>query len=233
MALSSRNPQPISIVHPNSPVTESFRTIRTNIQFSSVVNEVQVIVFTSTLPSEGKTSTTSNVAVVSAQAGKRVLLIDADMRKPQIHHRFQISNLDGLSSVLIRERNSGQCIVETNVLNLYILPSGPIPPNPSEMLSSRMFARFIEECRKDFDLILIDSPPVLSVTDALLLSQVADGVVFVIDAHQTNRVQAKRAVAALEQVNAKILGAVLNRVDKRDSGYAYSYYYSAEESASV
>lgn len=227
MPLSKRNPHPIALRHPKSTITEAYRSIRTNIQFSSMVNDAQVLLFTSTQPGEGKTETVCNVAVVSAQAGKRVLLVDADLRKPQVHHRFQISNLDGLSSILIRERSMEQATVSSAQANLFLLPSGPIPPNPSEMLSSRYFFQLVQRWREEYDLILIDSPPVLSVADALILSQASDGVVFVVDATKTPRNHARKAVAALQQVNAKLLGVVLNRVQRKDSQYAYQYYYYA------
>lgn len=191
--------------------------------------------FTSSVPEEGKTSTATNVAVVSAQAGKRVLLVDADLRKPQVHHRFQVSNLDGLSTVLIRERSLEECVIASRVPNLFLVPSGPIPPNPSEMLSSRMFVDFLQHCADEYDLVMIDTPPVLSVTDALIVSRQTDGVVFVVNALKTNRNLARQAVAALEQVNARVLGVVLNRVQQRDRqyGYAYSYYYASEEKLSM
>ncbi|SFU43674.1 CpsD/CapB family tyrosine-protein kinase [Alicyclobacillus macrosporangiidus] len=235
MALSNRNPQPITIAQPKSPVSEAYRNVRTNIQFSTAVNGARTLMFTSSVPEEGKTSTATNVAVVSAQAGKRVLLVDADLRKPQVHHRFQVSNLDGLSTVLIRERSLEECVIASRVPNLFLVPSGPIPPNPSEMLSSRMFVDFLQHCADEYDLVMIDTPPVLSVTDALIVSRQTDGVVFVVNALKTNRNLARQAVAALEQVNARVLGVVLNRVQQRDRqyGYAYSYYYASEEKLSM
>lgn len=234
MALSNRNHVPVSITHPKSAASEAYRHVRTNIQFSTVANDLKTLTFTSTLPEEGKTSTASNVAVVSAQAGKQVLLIDADLRKPQVHHRFQISNLDGLTNILIRERKFDECVVRSQVPNLDLLPSGPIPPNPSEMLSSRMFAAVVQHCASNYDLVIIDTPPVLSVTDALIVSQLSDGVVFIVDSKKTNRNLAAKAVAALQQVNARLLGVVLNRVGQRDRRYTYSnYYYYAQENPSL
>ncbi len=195
---------------------------------------MKVVLTTSSVPSEGKTSTISNTAIVTAEAGKKVLLIDADMRKPQIHQRFQISNLQGLSTALIKEANFEECLVPAQTEGLFLLPSGPIPPNPSELLASKRFAEMINVYREQFDLILVDSPPVLSVADALVLSRVADGVVFVLDAQTTNRKVAQKAVAALQQIHAKLLGVVLNRV-KNEPGNSYYYYqyYSSGESASV
>ncbi|WP_074691612.1 CpsD/CapB family tyrosine-protein kinase [Alicyclobacillus hesperidum] len=217
--------RPISLINPKSPLTESYRTLRTNIQFASVAEDTKVVLVTSTAPGEGKTSTSTNLAVVAAAANKKVLLIDADMRKPQVHQRFQVSNLIGLSTLLIKERSLQDCIVSSGAENLYLLTSGPIPPNPAEMLASRAFAELVDVLRSQFDMIVIDSPPVLSVSDTLALSHIADGVLFVVDSQKTHRLHAKRAVQALMQVEARILGVVLNRVkhNKKDS-YYYSYY---------
>jgi capsular exopolysaccharide synthesis family protein len=230
LALTTRNPLPIAQTNPRSPITEAYRTIRTNIQFASVTNDIQTMLITSSSPSEGKTSTSANLAVVYAQTGKKVLLIDADLRKPQVHQRFRVSNLNGLSSVLIKERTLQECVVNVGTTGLYVLPSGPIPPNPAEMLSSAAFAVFLKHCREMFDFVIIDTPPVLSVADALIVSSLVDGVVFVVDAKSTNRTVAKKAVQALEKVNAKILGVVLNRVQKKAADYYYYHYYSSDES---
>ncbi|WP_083516902.1 CpsD/CapB family tyrosine-protein kinase [Alicyclobacillus shizuokensis] len=198
--------------------------IRTNLQFAGVAEETKVILVTSSEPGEGKTSTISNLAIVTAQSGKRVLLIDADMRKPQIHQRFQTSNLDGLSNLLIQERKLEQCIMYSGIDNLFLLSSGPIPPNPAEMLASSAFADLMKWARGEFDYIYIDAPPILAVTDALVLTRVADGTVLVVDAQRTNRNMAQRAVGMLRQVEARILGVVLNRVPRKSAGYYYYYY---------
>ncbi|GGJ04812.1 tyrosine protein kinase [Alicyclobacillus cellulosilyticus] len=222
----------VAEVNPRSPIAEAYRTIRTNIQFAAVARDIRVLLVTSTMPGEGKTATAANLAVVSAQAGKKVLLVDADLRKPQVHQRFQVSNLDGLSNALIKERPLSECIIQSpNTPGLWLLPSGPIPPNPSEMLASAAFSGLVEEMSREFDLLILDSPPVLSVADALILSQVAHGVLFVVDAQRTHRQLAQKAVAALRQVNAHLLGAVLNRVDRRGTEgyyYYYSHYYSSQ-----
>lgn len=225
LALRDRHVRPISQTHPQSPITESYRTIRTNIQFASVVDDTRVILTTSTAPGEGKTSTATNLAIVSATAGKRVLLIDADMRKPQVHQRFQVSNLYGLSTVLIKERTLDDCILRSDIENLSLLTSGPIPPNPAEILSSRTFADLVTSLHDEYDLIIMDSPPVLSVSDTLNLTRIADGVLFVIDSQKTHRTHVKRAIQSLEQVEARILGVVLNRVKrKKGESYYYDYY---------
>lgn len=230
MTLRARRPLPIAQANPRSPVSEAYRTIRTNLQFASVAENTQVILVTSSKSGEGKTSLSCNLALVTAQAGQRVLLIDADMRKPQVHHRFQVSNLDGLSSILIRERTFEEAVVQTQTQNLWLLPSGPIPPNPSEMLASQAMKKYLDSFRQEFDYIFIDTSPVLAVSDPLVLAAVSDGTLFVVDAQQTNRNMARQAVAALVQVHARMLGVVLNRVTKAsgDSYYYYSYGYSAQ-----
>lgn len=234
MTLINRNSMPIAQTNPKSPITEAYRTIRTNLQFASAVDDVQVILTTSTLPSEGKTSTISNTGIVTAEAGRSVLLIDADLRKPQVHQRFQVSNLQGLSTVLIREAEFEDCVMESGTDGLFLLPSGPIPPNPSEILSSKRFAELIERAKQTYDLILVDSPPVLSVSDALVLTRIADGVLFVLDAQSTNRKLAQKAVASLQQVNARILGVVLNRIKNEPGNSQYYYnYYNTGPSVSV
>lgn len=234
MPLTNRYPLPIAQTNPRSPVTEAYRTVRTNIQFAGVVQDTNVVLVTSSQSSEGKTSTASNLAVVSAQAGKRVLLIDADLRKPQMHHRFQISNLYGLSSVLIRDSSLPEAALPTSIDNLWVLPSGPIPPNPSEMLASPAFTSLIEDCCNAYDMLIIDSPPVLAVADALILTRCSDGVLFVVDSQSTNRGQAQKAVASLQQVNARILGVVLNRLSRKGTeGYYYYYYYGQNAEASA
>lgn len=225
VALSNKYSQPIAQSNPRSPITEAYKTIRTNIQFAAVVQETRVILLTSSEPGEGKTSTVSNLAIVSAQAGNKVLLIDADMRKPQVHQRFQVSNLDGLSTALIREKPLESCIVSSKIPNLFLLPSGPIPPNPSEMLASKSFGALLDTCKEHFDLIYLDSPPVLAVTDALVLGRIVDGTILVIDAQHTNRNQAIKAVNMMKQVETRILGTVLNRIDRKASGSYYYYYH--------
>lgn len=214
----------IALSHPQSHITEAYRTIRTNLQYASVDVDTKVISLTSSGPGEGKTSTTSNLAIVAAQAGKRVLIIDADLRKPQIHIRFRASNLYGLSNVLTRETSLDEAIVQSGSPNLFLLPSGPIPPNPSEILSSRAFRELLESCRQTYDLVLVDTPPVLAVADALIVTPHVDGTILVVDSQATNRKAALQAKIALEQVRGRILGVVLNRV-KRSRGDGYYYYY--------
>lgn len=215
------------IVHtdPKSPVAESYRVLRTNIQFASVDKPIKVIAVTSSTPGEGKTTTIANLAITFAQSGSRVLIMDADLRKPRVHKVFHVPNDRGMTTVLSRLYSYSECIVGSVVDNLYILTSGPIPPNPSEMLSSNAMKSFLEQVKQDFDIILIDAPPVGVVTDAAIISTIVDGTILVISSGHVEIEAAQRAKELLEKVNANILGVVLNKVNKDNQGGSYSYYY--------
>lgn len=215
----------ISVNDPKSPVAEAYRTLRTNIQFSSLDSKVQTLVITSSGPSEGKTTTSSNLAVSMAQGGKKTILIDCDQRKPRLHKVFGISNSRGLSNYLIGEAALGDVVQESEVDNLYLLPAGTRPPNPAELLSSSRMHSFLEELKKDFDHIILDTPPVIMVTDAQILSQYADGSILVVASGEADREAAIRSKELLEKVNSKILGVVLNKIDTSRKGY-YSHYYN-------
>lgn len=213
----------ISMTNPKSPIAEQFRTIRTNIQFSSVDEELQTIIVTSSGPGEGKSTTTANLAVVFAQQGKRVLLIDADLRKPTVHYTFRTENHVGLSNVLTRQLTLEEAVSITAQEKLWVLSSGPIPPNPSELLGSRGMQALIEQAKDEYDVIVIDTPPVLAVTDAQVLANQADGVVLVVSSGKTERESAKKAKELLESAKAKILGVVLNNKKAEDTHYYYYY----------
>lgn len=213
----------ISMSSPKSPIAEQFRTIRTNIQFTSVDEEVKTIIVTSAGPAEGKSTTTANLAVVFAQQGKRVLLIDADLRKPTVHYTFRKENHVGLSNVLTRQATLDEAVQTTSQDNLYVLPSGPIPPNPSELLGSKGMQSMLQLAKNEYDVIILDSPPVLVVTDAQVLSNITDGVVLVVSAGKTEVESAKKAKELLDSAKAKILGVVLNNKKVQDSQYYYYY----------
>lgn len=215
------------IVHtnPKSPVAESYRVLRTNIQFASVDKPVKTVVVTSSTPGEGKTTTISNLAITFAQSGSKVLLIDADMRKPRVHKVFHVPNDKGLTTVLAQRVEYEDCLTRSVVDNLYILASGPIPPNPSELLSSNAMKKLMENLRNDFDIILVDAPPVGVVTDSAILSTITDGTILVVSSGKIEIEAAQRSKELLEKVNAKILGVVLNRITKENQGSSYSYYY--------
>jgi capsular exopolysaccharide synthesis family protein len=214
----------ISIKNPKSVVAEAFRTLRTNIQFSLLDEEIKTVVVTSTKPSEGKSTVISNLAITMAQAGKKVLLIDCDLRKPTIHKKFGISNKDGLTNILAKERNINEVIKASNINNFYILTSGPIPPNPAELLGSKRFKMLIKELKETFDIVLLDAPPVLAVTDAQILSTICNGVIFVAEYGQAEKNAIVMGKELIEKVGGKILGVVLNKVPTKSSNYYYYNY---------
>ncbi|GGJ94999.1 tyrosine protein kinase [Lentibacillus kapialis] len=213
----------ITSLNPRSPVSEQYRTVRTNIQFSSVDDVLQVILVTSAGPGDGKSMTTANLAVVYAQQGKRVLLIDADMRKPTMHYTFRLDNLKGLSNTLVGDSPLSDVTAQTDIDNLDVIPCGPIPPNPSELLASEKMARTIEEARNMYDIILFDTPPVLAVTDAQVVANLCDGSLLVTRSKQTEYEAARNAIDALQTGNTKILGTILNDRTKKESHYYYYY----------
>lgn len=210
---------------PKSPITEQYRTIRTNIQYASVDQAIRSIVVTSSGPMEGKSTTTANLAVVFAQQGKKTLLIDADMRKPTVHYTFQLPNTFGLTSVLTKQVELVDAIHMTDVENLFVLTSGPIPPNPAELLASVSMEYLLKEAYNLYDFILFDTPPVLAVTDAQVLANLADGSILVTSSGTTDRDGAIKAKELLSNANAKLLGAVLNN-KKADKNTHYYYYYA-------
>lgn len=208
-----------------SAALESYKTLRTNIQYSSLDKEIKTIVITSSELNEGKTMTSINLSLTFAAAEKKVLLIDCDLRMPSIHRQFKISNLKGLSDVLISKDNLEDSIYSYNK-NLKILPAGNIPPNPSEMLSSNTMQKLIEEIKADYDIIILDSPPLIAVTDAQILSAKADGTILVVKADSTKKEAVIESKELLKKVNANILGVVLNKV--KSSVKKYSGYYGKD-----
>lgn len=178
---------------------------------------------TSAGPGEGKSTTISNLAVVMAQQGNHVLLVDADLRKPTVHHTFRQTNTRGLTNVLTRQLSLEEAIKDTEVERLSILPSGPVPPNPSELLGSKMMEQLIEDLSLQYDIVLFDCPPILAVTDAQVMANYCQGVVLVVKSGTTEIEAALKAQENLEHVNAKLLGVVLN--DKPMNGDTYYYYY--------
>jgi succinoglycan biosynthesis transport protein ExoP len=211
-----------------SGFSEAFRSVRTNVLFSSASDETRSIVVTSTAPREGKTVVASNLAIALAQAGRRVLLIDADLRRPRVHEVFGYAQEPGLSNFLVERLNSSQVVRKSGVPGLYVMSAGKQPPNPAELLGSRRFLDFVQSLGEHFDWVIIDSPPVLAVTDAAILAHDTTGVVFVVGAEMTNRDAAQSAVAQLEKAGAHIVGAVLNGVKLDENSYYYSKYYRPE-----
>ncbi len=225
----------ISILDPKAPATEAYRALRTNLHYSSVDTEVKAIVITSAGPAEGKSTTAANLAICMAQEGKKVLLIDADLRKPKLHKYFLMPNNYGITENIIEEMPLFETLKEVDEIpNLFLLFSGVIPPNPSEILSSKKMKELIEKLREKFDMLIIDAPPVAQLTDAAIIGTYVDGVVLVIAAGETNIEMAKKAAKSLQNVGAKILGSVLTKIDKKNSGgyydyKYYSYYYGNQE----
>ena len=216
----------VTFKEPNLPISEAYRTLRTNIQFSSFDKKVKTLLVTSSGPGEGKTTTSSNLAVVMAQGGNKTLLIDCDQRKPSVHKTFRFSNENGLSNILVNENevDINMVLHKTEISNLHVLSSGTRPPNPAELLGSEKMKNFIEELKKTYDYIILDTPPIVLVTDAQILAQYTDGCLLVISSGEAERDSAIKAKELLEKVNAKILGTVLNKVDSKKKGY-YHYQY--------
>lgn len=211
---------------PKSPVSEAFRTLRTNIQFSSLDNEIKTIVVTSSEGSEGKSTVISNLAVAMVQSGKKVLIIDCDLRKPTLHKIFRMKNIIGFTNALIEDLEMDKVIRDVqDVDGLKILTSGPIPPNPSEILNSTKSKNFIQKLKETFDVILIDAPPIGIVTDAAILSTYVDGIILVVSCGQTEIEAVKEAKVLLDRVNAPLIGTVLNKVPVTKRKYSGRYYY--------
>ena len=207
---------------------EALRAVRTNVLFSSAEEGARTLVITSTGPGEGKTMIAANLAIGLAQAGQRVLLIDADMRCPRIHDLFRQKQEPGLSNLMVGHVAPSACIRKSSVLGLWLLTAGRVPPNPAELLSSHRFSEFVRSLGEHFDSVIIDSPPALAVTDASIAASVATGIVFVIGSEMTTRQSAKIAVQQLENGRPRFVGAVLNRVELERNAYYYSGYYKRE-----
>jgi len=208
-----------------SPFAEAFRTLRTNINFAGLDNPYRTILVTSAGPDEGKTTTIANLGIVMAQSNKKVLIIGLDLRRPNLHKVFNIEDKVGVTNALIENIDPRDIAQEAEIPGLYILPSGPIPPNPSELIASQRMHVLLERASKNFDLVLVDSPP-LMLSDALLLANQVDGVILVVSKGTTRKDHAKDAKEKLERVGAKVIGVVLNRVDMEGGDYYYYYYYA-------
>ncbi len=210
----------------HSSLMEAFRILRTNLQFTMVDVSQRSLLVTSTSPSEGKSMVAANLAVSLALGGKQVAVVDADLHRPRVHKIFKIDNKAGLTTALTTE---GLGVTDhwqpSSVPGLYLLPSGPLPPNPAELLSNGRMNRLVEELLTHVDFVIVDSPPAAVLADATILSTQLGGVLFIVDAQRTRREMAKRAVTALRQVNASIIGVLLNRMPTRQSDYYYYYYY--------
>ena len=218
---------------PKSPISEAFRTLRTNIKFSNLDKPLKTILVTSPIPEAGKSSVSINLALTMAQDKYKVILVDADLRKPTIHKIFQQDNKTGLTNILVEDKKIKEVMRKMSDVdpNLYFIPSGPIPPNPSELLGSNKMKELLKELQEQADFIIFDSPPVIAVTDALVLATQVDGVVLVLNFGEVPREAAKQTKVLLEKVKANILGVVLNKIDmeKEAQYYPYYYYYYGDE----
>ncbi|MGG0574537.1 CpsD/CapB family tyrosine-protein kinase [Priestia aryabhattai] len=208
---------------PKDPVAEQYRTIRTNIQFSNVDQDIKTIVLTSSGAEEGKSTTSSNLATVYAQQGLKVLLIDADLRKPTGHYTFRLENHIGLTNVLTRQSTLAQAVQESEIPHLSVLTSGPIPPNPSELLASVQMAELLKEMKKQFDMIIFDTPPILAVADAQILANQVDGTILVVSSGKTEKDAALKSKELLSNAKGKLLGVVLNNRKVEEGNYYYYY----------
>ncbi|MCM0626218.1 CpsD/CapB family tyrosine-protein kinase [Lysinibacillus sp. OL1_EC] len=214
----------VTIANDHSFISEQFRTIRTNITFSMPDREIKTILVTSATPGEGKSTNAANIGVVFAQEGKRVVIVDADLRKPTMHYTFLLQNARGLSNLLTRHFTISEVVNNTDIANLYVLTSGPIPPNPAELLASTLMGSVIEELKKEFDIIIFDAPPLLSVTDAQILSNKCDGTLLIVNSGVAEYESVLKAKSSLEASKANILGVVLNNYKMPLHQYYEQYY---------
>lgn len=219
---------------PKSPIAEVFRTLRTNIQFMNSKKSLKTLLFTSTMPSEGKSWISSNLAITFAQAGKKVILIDADMRKGRLHNMFQTDKVPGLSNYLSgidSLGNSHNDIIKyvrgTEVDNLFLIPAGNVPPNPSELLASEQTVEMLERLKQVFDVVIFDGTPSLLVTDSIILSRLVDSTIIVTSHKFTKKDNLQKVKKAIENVGGNIAGVVINKIPVNVSKYESTYYYSS------
>ncbi len=218
--------------NPRSPISEAFRTLRTNIQFASVDRKIRTILVTSANPGEGKSTVTANLAMVLAQAGQRVALMDGDLRRPTVHRWLGLSNNAGLTNAVISDAGHLNGFLQaTDTEFLKVLTSGPLPPNPAELLGSERMRQILEDLKSTVDVVVIDAPPTLVVTDPAVLSKWVDAVLLVVESGATRREAARLAAENLQRVGANVIGVVLNKLTSRRSGYynhygQYYYYYA-------
>ena len=215
----------ISYNDPKSVISEQYRAIRTNIEYSNVDQNTKTILVTSSDKNEGKTTTVSNLAVSFANLNKKVLLIDCDLRNASIHKMFKINNIYGLTDILAKDRAVDKCIQKTELENLYVLTAGAIPPNPAEILSSEKMKNLIEDLKNIYDYIFIDTPPIGLVTDAGAISSFIDGVVLVVKSESVEKKYLEETKKKLDAVDARILGAILNSYKSEQKDYNYYSYY--------
>jgi succinoglycan biosynthesis transport protein ExoP len=225
-----------TLVYPRSAAAEAYRTLRANVDFTAVDDPVRTLLVTSAVPSEGKTVTAANLAIAFALAGRRVLLVDADLRRPGIHTIFNLPNTEGLTTLLYRDEANVDLIAHSNLHErLRVLTSGPLPPNPAELAGSERMHRVFERIKATADILIVDSSPLQAVTDSAILGSYMDGTLLVIDSSRTHRATIRQAREALAKANARVIGVVLNRVANRRyaEDHPYSGYYDETTTAAV
>ncbi|MFL2128271.1 CpsD/CapB family tyrosine-protein kinase [Ruoffia sp. FAM 26255] len=220
----------ITYYEPKSIISEQYRTLRTNLEFAQVGNQVKSIAIISSMPMEGKSTTSANLAYTMAQTGRNVLVVDSDLRKPTVHRTFKLNNEQGVTTLLANpELKFNQVVQKSKELGLYFLPSGPMPPNPAELIGSPQMARLMQELSNNFDMVIYDTPPVNSVTDAQIIASRVDGVILVARQNFARKELVREAKQALENVKANILGFVISNVPfEEGKGYGY-YAYGLED----
>lgn len=221
---SVNSPGLASIISPKSIVAEQFRMVRTNLEFAIVDKDLKSLLVTSLAPSAGKSTISANLAATFAAQGKKVLLVDTDMRKPTIHKIFKLRNTEGLSTLITtKEASVFDYVEKVEFENIYILTSGATPPNPAELISSKRMEQLIEEMEQAFDLVIFDTPPVLAVADSQIMAGKVDGTLFVIRKGKDKKEQIQIAAERMDSVKANVLGAIYNRVEQNDDAYYYEY----------
>src|SRR5215210_2018420 len=212
----------VTVVDPTGPASEAYRMMRTNLFYASVDDPPKVVVLTSAGPREGKSTTAANLGVALSEAGKNTLVVDCDLRKPTLHNYFETRNMTGLVDILTMRRKL-EDIWHEPMLKLKLITAGPPPLNPAELLGSQRFGEFLEESRRKFDYVLVDTPPVTVVADAAIVGALGDGVLLVVDAQGTRKNTLRQAMRDLEGVGARVLGTVLNNVAATNGEYTYGY----------
>ena len=221
---TNERPSLVTLTRPSSVIAEQFRTIRTNIQFSMVDKNLKTLVITSAGPGAGKSTISANLAVTFAMQGKKVLIVDADMRKPTVHKTFRLPNRDGLTTLLTeRDFEIKDIAHRVDTEGLFIITSGVIPPNPSELLASKRMDQLITEFEELFDLIIFDMPPVIAVTDAQVMASKIDGTIFVVNKDGADKEMVTKSKELLEKVKANVIGVIFNRVELKGDNYYYYY----------
>ena len=205
----------VTLTDPRSPASEAYRTLRTNLSFYSLDEPIRALVVTSAAPDEGKSTTVANLAVTMAQSGRRTILVDCDLRRPSLHNYFDVGDEAGFTTMVLDDGQAAP-LQQTSVDNLWLLPAGPRPPNPADLLGSRQVERVLEALKEKADIILIDAPPVIGVTDAVVLGTKVDGVLLVVNAGHTRREHAERAKELLEKARARIVGVTLTNAPRDD-----------------